>query len=188
MSFKANMFKHFISIFCTGILLSACSENFFYEKKYTFPGERWTYQDSINFDFTISDTLKIYNLYLEVEHGDAYPYQNLYTMTHTRFPAGQRPAQQLNIDLAEPSGKWQGKKSGGNWIQRVDLQRGAYFSQLGSYTLTLHQYMRSDSLPALKSIRFAIEQTKDQRDANVKEDKKERKGNAEAQRKYLPER
>ena len=188
MSFKARMLKNLIHVLCAGFLLSSCSDNYVYQKKHEFPGERWTYQDSINFDFTISDTLKIYNLYLEVEHGDAYPYQNIYTMTHTRFPGGQRPAQQLNIDLAEKSGKWQGKKSGSTWLQRVDLQRGAYFSQLGNYTLTLHQYMRSDSLPALKSIKFAIEQTENQRDATMKEVKKERKGNAEAQRKYLPER
>lgn len=188
MSLNARLRKTFLPVVCTALLLSSCSENFIYDKKHQLEGERWTYRDSVDFNFTIADTLKIYNFYLEVEHGDAYPFQNIYTLTHTRFPGGQRPAQLLNIDLAEKSGKWQGKKSGGNWIQRVDLQRGAYFSQMGDYTLTLHQYMRSDSIPSIHSIRFAIEQTDQQRDGKMPEVKKERRGNAEAQRKYLPER
>jgi gliding motility-associated lipoprotein GldH len=188
-SFKINLYRTILGVLLSAFLLSACSENFIFEKKHVFPNAKWTYQDSVNFDFTILDTLKIYNLYLEIEHGDTYPYQNIYTMTQTLFPEGQRPSQLLNVNLAEQSGKWEGKKSGENWTQRVDLQKGAFFSQSGNYTLTLRQYMRTDSLPDVKSIKFAVEQTSDVRkpeDMQIKKEKKEKKGNAEAQRKYLP--
>jgi gliding motility-associated lipoprotein GldH len=80
-------------------------------------------------------------------------------MTHTKFPNGLRPAQRLNVDLAEKSGQWRGNKSGNTWTHRVDLQEGAYFSQAGKYTLTISQYMREDSLPHLNTMRFAIEAT-----------------------------
>lgn len=171
------------------IFFSSCKEKYSFDKKYDIANQSWKYIDTLNFDFEIKDSMKIYNLYLEVTHGDSYPYQNLYMMTHTKFPNGMRPSQLLNIDLAEKTGKWQGEKSGDNWTQKVDLQKGAFFNQVGKYTLTLSQYMRQDSLPALKSIRFAIEETKQSRNEDIKTDKKpseKSKGNIEAQKKYVP--
>ena len=175
--------RFFYIILLFSLLFTACGgEDFIFDKKYEIQNQRWTYKDTLDFNFEIKDTLKIYNLYLEIEHGDVYPYQNLYMMTHTKFPDGLRPKQQLNVNLAEKSGKWEGKKSGKNWIQRVDLQKDAYFSESGNYTLTLEQFMRRDSLPEIKSVRFAIEATKLSRE-QVKLKKGEM--SKEGQKKYL---
>lgn len=166
----------------TILLLSACGDKYMHDSSKKIDANTWAYKDTLDYAFSIKDTMKIYNLYLEVSHGEAYPFQNLYVMTHTQFPNKMRVAQQLNIDLAEKSGQWRGKKSGGTWTHRVDLQEGAYFSQVGDYSLTLAQHMRKDSLPALENIRFIVEETPQSRD---KVDIKKGQRPQETQKKYI---
>jgi gliding motility-associated lipoprotein GldH len=173
-----------IGISLLSLSFFACEKTYLSDKKYEIANQQWAYRDSLNFDFEIKDTMKIYNLYLEIEHGEAYPFQNLYVMTHTKFPSGARPSQRLSIDLAEKSGKWQGKQSGKNWSQRVDLQQGAFFSESGKYCLTLAQFMRQDSLPEVKSVRFIVEETAQNRGQQI-ETRKEKQTSKEAQKKYL---
>jgi gliding motility-associated lipoprotein GldH len=180
---KQDMKLSILSIFLFSLVFLACEKDYLVDKKNNIANEKWTYRDSLNFDFEIKDTLKIYNLYLEIEHGESYPFQNLYVMTHTKFPNGIRAAQRLNVDLAEKTGKWQGEKSGNKWTHRVDLQQGAYFSQSGKYCLTLAQFMRHDSLPELNSVRFIVEETAQNRSETA--NKKEKAPNKDAQKKYL---
>lgn len=169
-------------VFFAVLFFYSCGENFMYDKTVEIPNHHWTYRDSLIFDFEIADTNKIYNLYLEINHDEAFAYQNIYVMTLTKFPNGMRPSQRLNIDLAEKSGQWKGEKSGKTWTHRVDLQEGAYFSQIGKYTLTLGQFMRQDSLPHINKVRFAIEETKlDKGKVEVKQGERPK----EAQKKYL---
>lgn len=174
----------FILFLLTFIVFASCGDGWMYDKKYDISNKTWTYKDTLNFDFEIKDTFKIYNLYLEVTHDEVYPYQNLYLMTKTAFPTGERPSQRINIDLATNDGVWLGKKSGKSFTHRVDLQQNAYYNRPGKYTLTLAQYMRQDSLP-IESIRFGIEDTKLTRDKiQIKsgERPKEKKSNN-----YLPQ-
>jgi gliding motility-associated lipoprotein GldH len=156
-------YSQIMLFFVFALVFASCGENWIYDKKMSISNARWTYQDSLNFDFEIADTFKIYNLYVEVEHDETYPFQNIYLMTHTKFPSGERPAQRINVDLANSAGSWLGKKSGKNFTHRIDLQENAYFNKMGKYTLTLAQFMRQDSLP-ISSIRFGVEDTKQTRD------------------------
>jgi gliding motility-associated lipoprotein GldH len=177
------MKRLFLYFFTTiSILSSGCGENLIFDQQQTLPNGIWSYRDSINFDFSIADTSKIYNLYVSVEHQEDYPYQNIYVMTHTKFPTGERPAQRINIDLATNSGQWLGEKSGKSFTHRVDLQQNAYFNRVGNYTLTLHQFMRQDSLP-IRSVRFAIEDAKLSREkVTIKQGERPKN---EKQEKYL---
>ncbi len=156
-------YSQILLLFVFALVFASCGENWIYDKKISISNAQWTYKDSLNFDFEIVDTFKIYNLYVEVEHDETYPFQNIYLMTHTKFPDGERPAQRINVDLANTAGSWLGKKNDKNFTHRIDLQENAYFNKAGKYTLTLAQFMRQDSLP-ISSVRFGIEDTKQTRD------------------------
>jgi len=56
---------------------SACTESYFYEKKYELPNAQWTYNDTLNFEVDIQDTIKTYNLILDIEHSTDFPYHFL---------------------------------------------------------------------------------------------------------------
>ena len=175
-------YTQIILLLVSVLVFGSCGESRLYDKKQAILNETWTYKDTLNFDFEIADTFKIYNLYVDIEHSENYPFQNIYLMTHTKFPSGERPAQRINVDLANSAGSWLGKKSGKNFTHRIDLQENAYFNKAGKYTLTLAQFMRQDSLP-ISSIRFGVEDTKQTRDkVDVKQGERPKE---KAKSKYL---
>ncbi|MEN0004615.1 MAG: gliding motility lipoprotein GldH [Bacteroidota bacterium] len=141
------------------LMVSACGPTIVYEKNYEIADAGWQYSDTLNFDFEIDDTLRIYNLWLKVAHQTNYRYQNLYTQVHTTFPSGDRISETLSLELANKSGQWQGQCATENCTIYIPIQEGAFFNQAGNYQLTLEQYMRVDSLPNINSIAFELEAT-----------------------------
>ena len=75
-----------ILIFLTLVLfLGACQQYSFDEKK-EINEEKWSYKDSLEFEFEVTDIEKVYNIYLEVKHQSDFLYQNIYTMVQVQFP------------------------------------------------------------------------------------------------------
>jgi len=147
-----------LSIFSLLFFL-ACEEDFYFESNKTITSDQWTYQDSLDFTFSIADTSTIYNLYLDINHSTAYPYQNIYLKVATRFPSGKRIKEQLPIDFADKTGKWYGNCDE-EWCKlRVNLQQGAFFNAIGEHTITLEQFMRVDPLPGVRELSIKLEDT-----------------------------
>ncbi len=142
------------------IALAACGPDYLYDERVELPGETWTYADSVTFEFPIRDTQQRYNLYLTLDHTTGYPFQNLYTRIHTRFPSGDNLTQQVSLELADKSGRWLGDCSGENCRLRIPLQTDTYFNQPGVYAVTFEQFMRRDSLPGIQNLAFSIEHVK----------------------------
>lgn len=140
-------------------LLTACGPNYVYESQLEVSDAGWTYQDSLLAQFTIEDSLTIYNLHLELEHNEEFPFQNFYVQVHTQFPDGQRLSELVSLELANRAGMWLGECSGGICSLDIPIQQGAYFNQIGDYQLTVEQYSRRDPLPGILSVGFALEET-----------------------------
>lgn len=139
------------------LALLSCQNNFVIEEKKSIPGGQWMYRDTLDFQFNISDTAALYNLYVDFEHAADFPNQNLYVRLHTRFPDGKRLSKPRSFDLFSSEGKPTGKCSGDDCTLRAMLQENTYFNQPGEYLITIEQYMRQDSLPGIKAVGLAIE-------------------------------
>jgi gliding motility-associated lipoprotein GldH len=150
-------------VFCFVFLLSSCGPDIIYEKNYDLPEEGWSYEDALNFEVPVEDTLEIYNLYLDLVHSRDYPFENMYVRIHTTFPSGRRTTEQVSLELAGEAGIWNGDC--GREICRITIpiQTNAYFDQTGSYEFTLEQYMRRNPLPGVESIAFRMEDTGNRR-------------------------
>jgi gliding motility-associated lipoprotein GldH len=154
----------FLSV-CSLFLWSACGKTNLCDKKYDFaPSKTWTYQDTLNFGFKIKDTMALYDMVLRVKHRADYSYRNIYTQIYTQFPDNQRIHQTLSLDLSDRTGKSEGKCSGDNCDVEITLQENAFFNQVGSYQITLAQFMRIDSLKSIESIAFRLTDTGNKRD------------------------
>jgi gliding motility-associated lipoprotein GldH len=145
------------------LLLVSCGPPTVYEKTYALEDEQWVYADSLRFNFAIEDTLALYNLFLDIEHGADFGFQNLYTRIHTQFPSGQRASKVLSLELSSKEGRWLGRCGKQHCRLSIPIQPNAYFDQPGPYTITLEQYMRLSPLPGVKSIAFRLEKTGQQR-------------------------
>lgn len=139
--------------------LASCEQNIFFEEKKEISGGVWTYGDTLDFKFAVNDTAELYNLYVDFEHADTFPNQNIYLKLYTRFPDGKRLSRVRSFDLYNAQGESNGECSGGKCRVRSLLQDKAYFNRPGEYTLTLEQFMRRNSLPGVRGVGLTIEKT-----------------------------
>lgn len=140
-------------------LLAACENNFLIEKKLPVQGENWTYADSLRFEFEVTDTSKLYNLFVDFDHASSFPTENIYVRIGTVFPSGKRLLKQRSFLLAGPTGDWLGDCSSGKCSIRIPLQESTFFQETGKYTLIFEQWMRQDSLPGVRAVGLAVEKT-----------------------------
>lgn len=152
--------------FSAVLLLSlfSCGPSYHFSESVDIPTEDWTYDNVVDFEFQIEDTLQIYNLILAITHHQDYAYQNLYTRIGTYFPSGQNLRETLSLELADKAGRWQGNCSGKYCTVEIPIQEGAYFNAAGDYKISLEQYMRKDPIAGIKNISFHIEKTENKRE------------------------
>lgn len=143
------------------IILSSCGDNKSYivNEANTFENATWLQADSLTYKANITDTTKRYNLGMTLKHHKDYTYQNIYLMIHTTFPDGKRFSKQVNIDIADKTGKWHSDCSGNTCKVEIDIQREAIFNQAGAYIFTIEQFTRDEQLGNIQSIGFHIEDT-----------------------------
>lgn len=155
-----NSIKLIISICVIILLLTSCDKtNYHFKAETDFENATWKYADTTDFKVTIDDTLKRYNIGLNLNHSAEYLNQNIYLKIYTKFPNGQRFSQQVNIDLADKAGKWYGKCSGGDCTVETYIQKDAFFNQTGTYTFTIEQFTRNEALENINNLTFYLEDT-----------------------------
>ncbi len=161
------MFKKLIIFVLAVIFVAGCGEHYLYSDTHKMGESGWTYADSLKFDFEITDTSKRYNLLLTVHHTPDFSNENLYVKFTTVFPKGQkalqgkdRVEQVTSLTLAQKDGQWLGKCSSKECVMRIPIQTNTWFPESGKYSLLVEQYMRRDSLKAIKAIDFAIQEKK----------------------------
>ena len=156
---------NFLPLFALAAVLSlaSCGENLFYDQLKDIPATGWTYRDTADFRFNISDTSVLYNLFAEVIYADTFSTQNLYVKLYTRFPDGKRPGKPCSFDLFNAVGAPNGKCSGGVCRVRIQLQERTVFRQPGEYCITMEQFMRHESVTGIRKVGLAIEKTETKR-------------------------
>lgn len=157
------MFSRFILLVFTIFGIVSCEQNIFFSEKKEIPGGVWTYRDTLDFRFTVTDTAQLYDMYVDFEHADTFPNQNIYLKLYTRFPDGKRLSRARSFDLFDAQGESDGECSGGRCRVHSLLQNNAYFNRPGEYVITLEQFMRRDSLAGVTGVSLVIEKTKQTR-------------------------
>lgn len=142
-----------------GLSLASCNDKVLFEEQKEIPGGVWMYRDSLDFRFTVTDTAELYNMYVDFEHADTFPNQNVYLRLYTKFPDGKRLSRARSFDLFNAQGESAGQCSGNKCRVHSLLQDNAYFNRPGEYVITLEQYMRRDSLAGVKKVGLVIEKT-----------------------------
>lgn len=139
--------------------LSSCGKSYLYEERIDLPDAQWTYQDSLEYQFEVIDTNKLYNILVSLEHSPEFKTQNLYTRIATTFPDGNRLSKVVSLELADKVGFWYGDCNSETCVFEAPIQGNAYFNQQGQYTITLVQHMRKDSITGVQAIAIKLEDT-----------------------------
>lgn len=125
----------------------SCDPGMVYDQFEQVDQGMWTWREAMEFEADISDTVSMFNIYLQVRHTTEYPMSNLYMFVHIKSPAGQQLTDTINMVLAAPDGKWTGKGNGNLRELMLLYRKQTRFSVPGTYVFTLEQAMRQEGLP-----------------------------------------
>ncbi len=154
-------FAIILSIFFL-IFVSCKDTDYIYQQKKSVSYKGWVYADSLQFNFDIKDTSKIYSLLMDIKHTTEFPYQNIYLNISTSFPSGKFLQQKLSSELADKTGKWYGKCSGKECIAPINLQGKAKFNELGKHKITIAQFSRDSALLGISAIELKLKEFKNE--------------------------
>ena len=136
-----------------------CDKNRIYEKNISIDKYVWDSRVVAEYEVEIKDTSALYNIYVNIRHADAYPFQNIWLLVGTRFPDSTSASKRIEITLANEEGKWYGEGLGDIWDYRSMIQENAFFNAPGTYTFSIEQDMRQNPLPGIMAIGLRIENT-----------------------------
>ena len=115
----------------------------------------WSATDTVHLKFHVDQPAHRHDLQFGLRHSADYPYSNLYLFVRLDYPNGRTLTDTLECPLAGPSGEWYGE--GRHWIDhRIGYKRGVGFPLAGEYTLQVVHAMRTDPLPGMAELRFAL--------------------------------
>ncbi len=155
-SHKNKIFFSFLLIIAS-VTFYSCEESRVFDKNISTSDDGWSYDDAKTFDVFISDTVSTYNLFINVRHTDAYPYNNIWMKIITTFPDSTSEQGRINLQISEPDGIWTGNCADGICYNSVPVQQNFKFDETGKYTFTLQQDMRINPLPAIMNIGLKVE-------------------------------
>ena len=141
------------------VVLGGCDRYRHYDQYRTMPSEAW-HKDSIKtFEFQITDSLVIYNMFLNIRNTGRYPYSNLIVFVDTKMPGNKTLRDTLNCFLADDSGDWLGSGFGSIWTSKVPYKVQVRFPRNGKYKVKLQHGMRKEDLPGITDIGIRIEKS-----------------------------
>jgi gliding motility-associated lipoprotein GldH len=147
--------------FIATLFLAGCSTLDIYEKNATIPKQEWLYSFKPAFDFTISDTSALYNIYIVLRHTDAYRYNNIWLNLGSKSPGDSMRYQRFELALGSDATGWEGTGMDDIWEVRKPITKGPVrFAKNGSYTFTLEQVMRENPLQHVMNAGIRVEKVK----------------------------
>jgi gliding motility-associated lipoprotein GldH len=141
-------------------MLSSCKRLAHYEQKNYLSHNQWQYKDVQKFQFKIKDTSSKYNFSFLMQHGDAYPFANIWFQLITQFPSGKIDSTRVEVPLALIDGMWLGRHAAGRTEHIMNIAPNAgtmQFKEAGNYNITIIQDMRLDTLIDVQYIGMKLE-------------------------------
>ena len=139
--------------------LSSCDKNRVFEKNKDFKDNTWAIADIQEFKFEIKDTAPKYSIYFNIRNAIFYEYYNLY-LKHTLIgPDGKEISTNLHelFLMDKKTGEPLGDGAGDIFDHQVLALKNQTFTQPGTYTIKLQQYMRRDPLPGIMAVGVRVE-------------------------------
>ncbi len=137
-------------------LLCSCGPKTIYSKKVDFNQGSWNYDQVANFEFSIIDTVTVYDLVLNINHDIDFSNQNFYVKFYTKAPSQKVIEDVVSMELANQYGQWNGNCGSSNCEVEILLQGKTKFKALGEYSIDIEQFNRNENLKSINSIELKL--------------------------------
>ncbi|MDR6299708.1 gliding motility-associated lipoprotein GldH [Mesonia maritima] len=132
--------------------------------EYKSVGKSWHKDSIVNFQVKDLDTLKSYNLFINIRNNSDFNYNNLFLITSMNFPNGKIITDTLEYEMAYPDGKFMGSGFGEVKENKLWYKEKVQFTEEGVYQVDIQQAMRKngkidpiEKLEGITEVGFRIE-------------------------------
>jgi gliding motility-associated lipoprotein GldH len=146
-------------IFCAVALIS-CGESPFFEENKSVGDNVWSWNEPVEFDVDVTDTVSPYNFYLNLRTTKGYEFSNVFVFFTLKFPNGGEMRDTIEAPLADDLGNWLGKPSGSLVDNKILFGPRRIFPLTGKYHVTIEQAMRDQDLAEVSDVGLTIEKSK----------------------------
>lgn len=138
-------------------LASCTNDKVAYNEFVSLADAKWDKDTLAIFRADITDTTRLYDIYLQVRNDNDYAFANLWLFIDVISPDGHSRRDTIECFLANPDGSWLGGGWGSLYSTRCQYMPAIRFATPGSYTFRLTQGMRKDLLTGIHDIGLIIE-------------------------------
>ena len=136
--------------------LMSCKPGSWSEEK-SFPNTIWAYSDSLMIEPEISDTSSLQQTWLELTVSENYPFRNFFIREVITTPSDSSFVRIQEFELMKEDGSWSQKPGWfGALTFKFPLLSGIKFREKGTWKISCKQYMRTDSLEGVESVKWVL--------------------------------
>ncbi len=130
-------------LFIFVVVFTSCDSNIVFSDTKSLDGY-WGVSEVIEFKLPEIDSLKKYNLFLNIRNTNEYKFNNIFLIVSMNFPHGKTITDTLEYRMANPDGSWIGQGIGGVKENKLWYKEQVRFSEEGNYTIDITQAMRNN--------------------------------------------
>ena len=104
----------------------------------------WGQDETVEFKVPQLDSLKKYNLFLNIRNTNEYNFNNIFLIVSMNFPHGKTVTDTLEYRMANPDGSWMGQGIGDVKENKLWYKENVSFFEDGIYSITINQAMRNN--------------------------------------------
>ena len=134
----------------------ACDTIDVYEQTKAFPAHAWSNKEKLSFNFSITDTTSMYNIFAVIRHEDAYHFNNIWLNVTTITPDKKVTDQKVEVKLGDNKG-WFGNSMDDIVEHRALLTKYPIKLKAGQYSFSIQQIMREDPLQSILNAGIRVE-------------------------------
>jgi len=143
----------------------ACDSDRVFDEYKSLPNQ-WNKDSVLTFNLQNIDSLKNYNLFINVRNNADFAFSNLFLIAEIQFPQGKVITDTLEYEMAAPDGKWLGTGFGDIKESKLWYKEHVMFPESGEYKVSIQQAMRKngsedgiENLGGISEVGFRIEKT-----------------------------
>jgi gliding motility-associated lipoprotein GldH len=153
-----NVLKYTLLFFAAVLIFAACDRKALTNDYKIISNKGWNKDSLLVFEVPVTDTLKMYQVFVNVRNDIEYKYSNLWLFIGITQPGDTIPVTDtLEITLADPTGKWLGEGFGGMKTTETQYRKNVYFPKAGSYKIEIQHGMRGKMLTGITDVGIRVQ-------------------------------
>jgi len=153
-------FKGLFIVLLASYILTSCTTVDLYEKTASLSNHEWKSDYKPEFNFTITDTTALYQVFFVIRHTEKYNYNNIWVNYYYQPPNDTLHKEAREFQLATNEKGWLATGMDDIYEHRIKLAPDAGKLKAGSYKFILENIMREDPLKEVMNVGIRVEKVK----------------------------